>query len=211
MSSAKITLLGMAQYCNAKNDSLFEYLELPEGIDRDLAIDTILLKGAEFEVLYASADYMKFAIGVWSKKWDRTFTKWNDALNITYNPLENYDRYEDSQDSTTSSNDSAGKSNNATSSRNDDTSINRISAFDSPNFENDTETSMDSVGTTDSKSDFQNFGSESSNAIHSARLHGNIGVTTSQQMLQSELDIAKWNLYEQIADVFLSEFIIPIY
>lgn len=211
MSSAKITLMGLAQYCNAKHESLFDLMELPEGIDKELAIDTILMKGAEFEVLYASADWMKMAIGVWSKKWSRTFTKWYEALNISYNPLENYDRYEESEDSRTSSNDASGKSDNATISRNDDVSVNKISAFDSPTFENDSETSMDSTGNTDSKSSFQNFGTESSQDTHSARLHGNIGVTTSQMMLASELDIARWNLYEQIADVFLSEFIIPIY
>ena len=40
---------------------------------------------------------------------------------------------------------------------------------------------------------------------------GNIGVTTSQQMLQSELDIATWNLYEHIADLFVTEFCIMVY
>ena len=56
-------------------------------------------------------------------------------------------------------------------------------------------------------------GSETENSknVHSGRLHGNIGVTTSQQMLEAELDIARWNIYEHITDIFLSEFIIPIY
>ena len=47
--------------------------------------------------------------------------------------------------------------------------------------------------------------------VRDGRIHGNIGVTTSQQMLQAELDIAQWNLYEHITDLFLSEFVIPIY
>lgn len=46
---------------------------------------------------------------------------------------------------------------------------------------------------------------------HYARIHGNVGVTTSQQMLQSELELAEWNLYEHMTDIFLSEFVIPIY
>ena len=46
---------------------------------------------------------------------------------------------------------------------------------------------------------------------HKARLFGNIGVTTSQQMLQSEFDIARWNMYEHIADLFASEFCIMVY
>ena len=49
-------------------------------------------------------------------------------------------------------------------------------------------------------------------AHHEGRVHGNIGVTTSQQMLESEMVLRlKWNLYEQITDLFLSEFVLPIY
>lgn len=46
---------------------------------------------------------------------------------------------------------------------------------------------------------------------HEGRMYGNIGVTTSQQMLQAELDLAFWNLYDHIADMFISEFTIPVY
>ena len=54
-------------------------------------------------------------------------------------------------------------------------------------------------------------GSEINGSIHSGRMHGNIGVTTSQQMLEAELNIAKWNLYDEIADLFISEFCIYLY
>lgn len=47
--------------------------------------------------------------------------------------------------------------------------------------------------------------------IHSGRIHGNIGVTTSQQMLQQELDLGYWNIYEKITELFLQEFTIPVY
>ena len=46
---------------------------------------------------------------------------------------------------------------------------------------------------------------------HTGRIHGNIGVTTSQQMLQSELDIARFNIYEEITDLFLKELTIYTY
>lgn len=48
-------------------------------------------------------------------------------------------------------------------------------------------------------------------AHHEGRVHGNIGVTTSQQMLKSELDLGYWNIYEKITDLFLTEFVIPVY
>lgn len=43
------------------------------------------------------------------------------------------------------------------------------------------------------------------------KAYGNIGVTTSQQMLQSELDIALFNVYKRITTMFMCELTIPIY
>ena len=54
-------------------------------------------------------------------------------------------------------------------------------------------------------------GFENTDFVHEGRIHGNVGVTTSQMMLQSELDISAWNIYEHITDLFLNEFVIPIY
>ena len=42
-------------------------------------------------------------------------------------------------------------------------------------------------------------------------IHGNIGVTTSQQMLASELQIRpKLNIYDLITDMFYKEFMLFI-
>ena len=43
------------------------------------------------------------------------------------------------------------------------------------------------------------------------RAYGNIGVTTSQQMLEAELTISEWSLYDHLSDVFIREFCIPVY
>ena len=68
----------------------------------------------------------------------------------------------------------------------------------------------DSGSYSDSRSNGES-GNDAYTNIHKARLFGNIGVTTSQQMLQSELDIARWNLYEHIADLFCQEFCVMVY
>lgn len=46
---------------------------------------------------------------------------------------------------------------------------------------------------------------------HSIRAHGNIGVTTTQQMLQSERELVQFNIYDYIADSFHNEFCLLIY
>lgn len=46
---------------------------------------------------------------------------------------------------------------------------------------------------------------------HDGRVHGNIGTMTSQKMLSDELEVQRFNLIEQITDLFVQEFCILVY
>ena len=46
---------------------------------------------------------------------------------------------------------------------------------------------------------------------YTSRIHGNIGVTTSQQMITSELELRKFDIYEEIAGRFEHEFLVQVY
>ena len=94
MSSAKLSLIGMYNWDN----TLFSELTVPEGIDKDLFIDNLLLEKGEFEVLYGDPDFMRSAIKVWGLKWARTFAEWLRGTQAEFNPIYNYDRFEDSRD-----------------------------------------------------------------------------------------------------------------
>ena len=90
---------------------------------------------------------------------------------------------------------------------------NNETTVDHRNIKNDrsisgSNTAVSSTSATGSETDTER---EHNTAIHAGRTHGNIGVTTSQQMLQSELDIARFNLYDEAADLFLREFCIYTY
>ena len=52
---------------------------------------------------------------------------------------------------------------------------------------------------------------DTTKSVHDGHLYGNIGVTTSQQMLGQELEIARFNIYNEIADLFIMEFTIPVF
>lgn len=259
MALSKITLLGMAKYLNDGGGDLFAQMVLPAGINRQDLIDSIFLRGAEFEVLYADADMMQYAIGAWSRKWQHTLTKWADVLKIDYNPLENYDRYESWSDDKSGSDSRTGNdsrngsdfrnesnertgsnSQNGTASdsavmNSDQTRDTDRAAYDSATYspvdrettENSNNTSSASVTTAESSSNESGTraeagghtesenrsesGTREESAVHTGRTHGNIGVTTSQQMLQSEWEVAKLNVYEAAADLFLGELTIYTY
>lgn len=209
---AEFTLIGFEKYLQASDSSLFADVVLPEGIDKEVLLDTIILKGGEFEPVYLDPYFMKSAIKSWSIKWNRTFTKWLTALSIDYNPLENYDRFEEWANNSTDDRTESATAHDVSNSTGSGTTNNGRSAYNSASDYNKHDNSVtNSLGSNESTANTEAEGSNKHNDTHSGRMHGNIGVTTSQQMLQSELDIAKWSLYDQIADMFINEFLIMIY
>lgn len=263
MAAAKLTLIGMNKFLQMQNDDLFVNLTLPTGIDKDTLTDNILLRGSDFEVLYSDPYFVQDAIGLWSRKWQRTFEKWVEALSLEYNPLENYDRIEDWTDqnyhtSNTSARRDSGNTrtfdnqdqrtldtenkltldseNKRTVDLTDETEE-QVSAYDSSNYQPSGKTIADHDGTdtmnntgtettNNTGTDTMNYtgtitdeygegssGQENGNSTntHGGRIHGNIGVTSSVQLLTEQLQISEWNMYEHITDLFLSEFVIPIY
>lgn len=307
MSKAKVTLYGLARWCNDKGSDLFSDMLLPEGIDKDILCNNILFRGSEYEVMYPDPDFMKVQIGYWSRRNYRTFNKWIEALNIPYEPLYNLDVYEEWTDTGSTAGITSGTLSdiimrNASTSliggydrtdgytrtgstasvtgtdmsesideditdtndlksetSGDTTTENTRSAFDTNTYQphdkqvvdvgsttEDTgtvkrdrtqETGTEGTVSTDGASLERNDGmqtdthnestqqagrevregsngsstSGSSESTHTGHRYGNQGITMSQQMLEAELDISKWNIYEHITDLFLRDFVIPIF
>ena len=190
MSIAKITLIGMYNW----DTTLFDDLEFPKSelLDKETAINRILLECGEFEVLYSDWNFLKFAITEWGKKWFYTFQKWVEALEVEYEPLENYNRVEHWEDN--SERESEVKSTS-------DTKL-RHRTYDNDEMTETDNTSGASNGT----------GKDKANIIRDGYARGNVGVTTSQQMLQSSLELYRgFNLYEQIANIFKTELVLAVY
>lgn len=184
MSNFKMTLISYDQFLE---NGLFEKLTVPNGIDKEVLTAAIMLECGEMQPLWTDPFFMRDMIGLWSRKWQDTFEKWTEALNIEYDPLNNYDRHEEWTDKT----DSKVISDATTASRRSSFDSNTLQPYDAVDYDN---------------TDTVDAGSE-----HNGHIYGNIGVTTSQAMLQAQLDIVQWNIYEHITDLFMQEFCIMIY
>ena len=235
-----------------------------EGFDKDTLLACIVQTGGQFEPLYTNPEYFRMMSGYWWKRWTRTFTKWFDAFDIEYDPLENYDRHEqwhedtfdDGSESTETNvetvvdDDATGRvdtTDKNTQSGTDKTEHdyeaskdveNEISAFDSGSYQPHDQSHVDDdvtvddttvtygkvdtrvIASTTGSTDDSTTTSEGTSATdktndrdfdHEGRIHGNIGVVSSQQMLKQELDIQAWNIYQHIADIFCKEMLIQVY
>lgn len=200
---ATMTLIGLYNY----DPTIFDLMNLPSGVDADQVRDNILLQSSDFEVLYPDPDFMKVAVKRWADKWYFTFEKWVKALAIDYDPLNNYDRYEEYEDTGKETRADSGTSSGTTTSGG--TTQHDISAYDSSTMREDTKDTTSASGS-DSTTSSSN-GSTDTSLKHKAHLYGNIGVTTSQQMLEAELQVARFNLIDQVTDCFINEFCIRVY
>lgn len=207
MSSAKVTLIAMNTFFTNAGGDLFQGLTLPEGLAKDTLTNNILLQGGEFEVLYSDPFFLQNAISIWADREAATFERWVNALAIEYAPLENYDRHENWTDTLDSDGTSRTTGTNDTSTSG--TVTTDVSAYDSSTYQpKDKVTTSETI---DNDTTENNTSTLDNTGMHAGRIHGNIGVTTSQQMLEAELDLGYWNIYSRITDMFLKEFTIMIY
>lgn len=54
-------------------------------------------------------------------------------------------------------------------------------------------------------------GSRAEDVIEKLRVHGNIGVTTNQQMVSAEIDLRRYNIYEDITNRFTDKFLYGVW
>ena len=209
-----LTVEGLYNYDN----TLFDGFNVPDGMVKQIAIDAILMRTRELEILYPDFTYMKNRITIWSKKYQINWKKLYDTTVLKYNPIENYDRVEDwtdTDDETTSSaRDNTVKSTIANEIINNVNITDQNTAFnaglsdhakqitDGDTTENGSITNIEKENVNDGRT---------GNHTRTGRAHGNIGVTTSQQMIQSERDLVVFNLYDVIAESFIENFCLMTY
>ena len=227
-TTQRMTLIGLY---NLDSD-FFESLTLPEVYDKTTFINTLLLEHGEKCVLYTNPDFMKSAMSIWSGKWDLELQRIYDALTAEYNPIWNYDRNEKITETDKPDNTVTRTHNNTDTQTNrydvvtqqniDSTSENQISADnsstyqpDNKNISNAGKTTVGNDGTitdahTGTITDVEK--GTRSNIDRTGHIWGNIGVTTSTQMIESETVIrAKRNLYDIATRLFANELLIGIY
>jgi hypothetical protein len=159
---------------------IFDGITIPDGVDREILVNTIMDKCRLAEPMYTDEAFLIRKINNFFNKNARVFENLYKAAMAEYDPLYNYNRYEESSD-------------NRATGKND---LIQVSPYDTGEFVNDSKT-----GTT-----------EQSDNIHNRHIYGNIGVTTSAQMLEQELKLwPKLNIYEIIRNMFYTDFCLFIY
>ena len=212
----RLTLWGFYQY----DKTLFDDIVLPDGIDKDNLIADIMRNSGDLYPYHQVPEYLKRNITYWFSRRFFDFGRIYYALRAEYSPIENYDRKENiTRDYENSGIDKASTtlgSTTTTTNIGTNDNENKVSAYnenDYTNREKDTQSYNSTVTNTGSGTDTtQTEYGLKRKEIEDVRVHGNIGVTTSQQMIESELSLrAKYDIYKIISREFEREFLVQIY
>lgn len=202
-----MNLINVIKWYEGQELDIFDGIVLPDGLDRDLVVNTILDLSATYIPLYTDYDLFNMKNKVFFQRNLDNFTLMYQALKKEYNPIHNYDRYEDKDESNIYDEKTERTVNNSDTENN--TSENQVSAFDSSSYQPKEKDIYNGSVTRKSSDNYK--GNNSNKYTTKNHLYGNIGVTTSQQMLESEIDLrTKYNIYEIIAKMWYNEFMLRV-
>lgn len=199
--------------------SIFDGLVIPQQLDRDTLIANILVETMELETLYPHADILRSTIAMWSKIKLPYWEKLETTLHLEYNPIHNYDRTEEWTDEdsgeSSSSGESSGESGSNTINSREGGATEKATAFNSDlqKITGSTEDSAEenSETTATDKTSTNSSGEYKKTLKRTGRASGNIGVTTTQEMIRQEREIADFDLYSVITEEFKRRFCLLVY
>ena len=280
------------------DNTLFNGMELPTELNRQTVIDAILLETSDFPLVITDLPTLKYSIELWSKHRVDIWKKLYDTTQYEYNPIENYDRTEETHDNlsetgygtvkgdgaedktertlvksgmidkTISGNIERSKSGSIDKAINgsytdansgQDINTNSVSAFNDNGYSDHEQTTLqhglstermyngyvetetytdysdtekynsyketESYGYPDSIENPTDIETIKTNNLSGQRtdrnfnnnrtitghIHGNIGVTTTQQMIQAEREVVMFDVIDQIVTDYKTTFCILIY
>ena len=227
MSFSWLSIMGMYEY----DPTVMDGLNVPDGLDKEDVINNIMLECAELEIIYPRLETMKQAISIWSNSNQLTWDKLYKTMTVDYNPIWNVDAdivdtekiTGDSKEGRTIARTGQDKEtlNLKDKETKDLTDTKSVQGFNSSSWaqaEKVDQTGTDTIDhtgtdTIDKKENVTDnvTGTNNSKREYTQRRTGNIGVTTTQQMLEQERSIAEFNMIEYITNSFKKRFCLMVY
>lgn len=225
---ATMSLYGLYTY----DDTIFDELHLPDSVDKDTIIENLLLNSIELEVLYPDPETVKSAISIYTRAKLPTWTKIAEVLDSEYNPLWNVDgktiqqsgerKSKTTTDPVDSTETYGATHTETTTGLRHSKSESATSAYNStgmqPTGESNatTDQATDTADTTGVTNNFKTGTVSSNNVINAVEdvtiRQGNIGVTTTQSMINEELELRKNNnIYDIIVNDIIHKLCIMVY
>lgn len=235
MMRATLDLIGLYNYDN----TLLDNLHYPSELDGDILKNNLLLESAELEVLYSDIDFMKSAIDFWSAKQLHVWEELLKTTQYEYNPIwnkdgtiveerdlinkedtkDNVDRVDNLKDKNTrdfedkETRDLKDVNLNSVYGYNDNTEApagkdeNKATGTDT--IEHTGTDTMEHTGRQDVDRTIDKTVKDTGKITRTEQ--GNIGLTSTQQLIKEQREVVEFNLYNIIINDFIDRFCLKLY
>lgn len=180
---ALLSIIALYKY----NPDLFDDFNLPPALNRQALIDELCMELGELNLLITEPEVLKIAINRWSATRVDVWQHLYDTTQYKYNPIWNKDG--------TFKEVEKGESKSTLDGRD----YGNRSAYNSSNYQPYDETVTDHDSTTN--------GTVTRERVE----QGNIGITSTQELIMREREVAEFSLYDQIIEEFKNRFCIMVY
>lgn len=191
------------------DNDLFNDIILPEGIDHDTVVNTILSESALNTPMYPEHDLFKMMIQNFFRKYYNNFDRYNRAMNEEYTPNENYRKTDE-------------KKINDTVNKHELLDGHQVNTFDDHEIKEDFKMAFDANDwkRTDrfddrvyNNDDYKQWNNTDTKTDRDGTVntvsHGLTGVYSNQKLVEEEIKLrSKYNVYKYISDLFYDEFMI---
>ena len=203
--------------------TLFDGAAFPDRLDKETLIDSIVLECGELGIYYTNPEYMRAAIIAWSKRRIRIWNEMIDTVEYEYNPIWNKDgvyterRTDTRQRNGNETTEDTARGSGKTTVNTDDETIDQVAGYNSESWNNSAKSNTDGQTVTDAEYSNTGHGTRKTDDKETGEYelireeHGNIGVTTTQQMIREQREIIDYDIYKIIADEFKAFFCILVY
>ena len=192
-----------------EDPELFSQMVLPESehIDKTTLVNNILADFGELEIIYTNPAFFKYMLGEWSKSRLGVWEELCKTMDYEYNPIWNKDGTD--HEYIRRDNNYLNTLNDAASSSSSGTTTNKGAAFNSGSLESrEQDESSGSMSSSDHRtSSDTGYGTEERTLV----MQGNIGVTSTQQLIQEQRELVKFNMYDIIKEEFKKRFCLLVY
>ena len=184
MVRSNISVLGLYNF----NNGLFDLMECPDDVDKADLVQNIVLECAELETIYPDYDFLRSAIGIWSRSRIGTWQRMADVLLEDYDPFINIKR--DEHRTITQTRDLATSGDQS----------NKVNAYNS------------GTGTEASSSHADGTDTGTITTDEVLHIEGDSAITDAQDVMRKEVEVRQlYDIYKIIIQDFKRRFCLLVY
>lgn len=214
-----LSVMGLYQF----DDSIFDVMAVPDGVNKEAAVAAILTECAELEILLPDPDIFKASLQYWSISQLPIWTKLYESTQFDYNPIWNKDAtITETRHLETDDTETRNLSKNNTETRNlansaHTTATGKVAGYNSTTLQ--TQEQQDISGNGTDTGTVENNGSDTG-TVNNAGEHdetitrretGNIGITSTQELIEAQRNVVQFDIYKYIVQSFKSMYCLGVY